>query len=335
MMSDAENPAGSRNSPGNNDSVLYKLTSAVALFAYDYLTTFGDELTFVWRRPKGLGTVLYLLTRYPAFVDLSLRVYYTITLRVSQHQCTVLLMVLGYSFLGGICVAETIMSIRVWALWGRARSIAILLGVPWIAAVGSATSFLRDSLVAAPHMPRCHSLNPYKAFVAFAILMSFETVILALTLVKCLSRSRLHASRLMRPSSLFDLFIRDGAIYFVCLFAVSFINTLALHGDLAWQLNFTAFQRSLHSVLSSRIFIHIRRSPSTTSAGANAGSSSPYGIHSDGVDTIPLAHFLRQRNAHLYISSTNHYLSPFLKCEILNGQARISIRLRDIHTFNV
>lgn len=43
--------------------------------ACDYLTTFGDELAFVWRRPKGMGTVLYLLARYPAFVDLSLRLY--------------------------------------------------------------------------------------------------------------------------------------------------------------------------------------------------------------------------------------------------------------------
>lgn len=53
----------------------YLDASAAALFACDYLTTFGDELAFVWRRPKGMGTVLYLLARYPAFVDLSLRLY--------------------------------------------------------------------------------------------------------------------------------------------------------------------------------------------------------------------------------------------------------------------
>ena len=42
---------------------------------YDYLTTFGDEVTFVWKRPKGMGTVLYVLNRYPAFVDLTSTLY--------------------------------------------------------------------------------------------------------------------------------------------------------------------------------------------------------------------------------------------------------------------
>ncbi|KAF9490313.1 hypothetical protein BDN71DRAFT_203405 [Pleurotus eryngii] len=85
----------------------YLEASAVALLIYDYLTTFGDEVAFVWKRPKGMGTVLYVLNRYPAFVDLTSTLYSdTVVLGLSQQQCTLFDKAEGYSFMVGICIAE-------------------------------------------------------------------------------------------------------------------------------------------------------------------------------------------------------------------------------------
>ncbi|KAL4257492.1 hypothetical protein AB1N83_010176 [Pleurotus pulmonarius] len=209
----------------------YLEASAVALFIYDYFTTLGDEVTFVWRRPKGMGTVLYLSTRYPAFIDLSLSFYHVITPGLTHQQCMIFDKAMGYSFMVGICMAEVIMAIRVWSLWGRTRLITIVLLVLVVACVVVGATAIGQPLASAPaqdiapHLTRCYrSGSNGPIFIAFTGLMGFEAV-------KCLRHSRLRGSQLINPSSLFDLFIRDGVIYFVGLFAASTINIIMLHGD--------------------------------------------------------------------------------------------------------
>jgi hypothetical protein len=46
-----------------------------ALLAYDTLLTLPSEITHIWGRRVRLGTVLYLLARYPALLDIILGVY--------------------------------------------------------------------------------------------------------------------------------------------------------------------------------------------------------------------------------------------------------------------
>ncbi|KDQ30107.1 hypothetical protein PLEOSDRAFT_165752 [Pleurotus ostreatus PC15] len=145
---------------------------------YDYLTTFGDEVTYVWRRPKGMGTVLYVLNRYPAFIDLTSSLYHTVTPGRSQQQCTF------FDKAEGL-----MMTMRVWSLWGSTRFMAITLIAP-----AEDITF---------HMSGCYRLGPTNEFVSFAVLMGFEAV-------KCLKHSQLRSSQLIYPSSLFDLFVRDG-----------------------------------------------------------------------------------------------------------------------------
>ncbi|KDQ30150.1 hypothetical protein PLEOSDRAFT_1101154 [Pleurotus ostreatus PC15] len=122
----------------------YLEASAVALLIYDYLTTFGDEVTYVWRRPKGMGTVLYVLNWYPAFIDLTSSLYHTVTPGRSQQQCTFFDKAEGYSFMAGICIAEVMMTMRVWSLWGSTRFMAITLSALWVASVVAVSTTTRD-----------------------------------------------------------------------------------------------------------------------------------------------------------------------------------------------
>ncbi|KDQ30103.1 hypothetical protein PLEOSDRAFT_1101120 [Pleurotus ostreatus PC15] len=85
----------------------YLRVSPLALFVYDYLVTFGDEVTFIWTKPKSLGTILYFLARYPVFVDLVLSLYIRITPRLPVDQCIALDHAMGWMFLIGIAVAKS------------------------------------------------------------------------------------------------------------------------------------------------------------------------------------------------------------------------------------
>ncbi|KAF8532149.1 hypothetical protein JB92DRAFT_1589207 [Gautieria morchelliformis] len=59
----------------DNLAVSYVDVATLALLAYDTLLTLPSEITYIWHRRVRLGTVLYLLARYPALLDFIFTVY--------------------------------------------------------------------------------------------------------------------------------------------------------------------------------------------------------------------------------------------------------------------
>ncbi|KAF8585197.1 hypothetical protein K439DRAFT_1266884, partial [Ramaria rubella] len=49
---------------------LCTLTPTQAILAYDTLLTFPSEVRFIWHKKFRLGTILYLLARYPVLLQL-------------------------------------------------------------------------------------------------------------------------------------------------------------------------------------------------------------------------------------------------------------------------
>jgi len=84
-----------------------------------------------------------------------------------------------------------------------------------------------------------------------------ELTILVLTAWKCFRFWKENASS---SSSLIGTFYRDGVLYFVCLFAVSSANVVVfIVGDPEQQGILLELQRVLHSVLSARIILNLRK----------------------------------------------------------------------------
>ncbi|KAF8576827.1 hypothetical protein K439DRAFT_1622552 [Ramaria rubella] len=57
-----------------SDSVTFNYVT-IASFTYDILLTFPSEVRFIWHKKFRLGTILYLLTRYPTLLEFLLNVY--------------------------------------------------------------------------------------------------------------------------------------------------------------------------------------------------------------------------------------------------------------------
>ncbi|KAL0948995.1 hypothetical protein HGRIS_009094 [Hohenbuehelia grisea] len=242
--------------------ITYLHVCCTGLLIYDYLLTFADEIRYVWNAPWNLGKILFFLTRYPVFVDTSLTLYrepswifsFILAMRVSFQRMIIV----------GIVIAEVIMTIRVWALWGRTRPVGILLSIIAVASVvASAVAFVKfhssqtfipmDTI--SPHIPGCFPESGNNVvFVDFAVLMGYETIILVMTLIKGFQHFR-HGS-----SSFITTFFRDGVMYFAFLLAISFINVVVLLTQPREYANLlTSLQRSLHSMLSARILLHLRQ----------------------------------------------------------------------------
>jgi len=94
-----------------------------------------------------------------------------------------------------------------------------------------------------------------RAFVDFGCLVTMELTILVLTAWKCFRFWKENAT-----GSLIVTFYRDGVLYFVCLFAVSSANVVVfIVGDPEQQGILLELQRVLHSVLSARIILNLRK----------------------------------------------------------------------------
>ncbi|KAF8526413.1 hypothetical protein JB92DRAFT_2873061, partial [Gautieria morchelliformis] len=106
-------------------AITYVNTATLALLAYDTLLTLPSEITYIWRRRVRLGTVLYLLARYPAFLNFIIGVYVdiaNISLQVS-NPLVHLAECLAIMILPGI---EGLLSVRVYAMSQHNQ------GMPWV-----------------------------------------------------------------------------------------------------------------------------------------------------------------------------------------------------------
>jgi len=122
-------------------------------------------------------------------------------------------------------------------------------------------------------VPGCYLIKQKTIFPVFVFIMVFETLILALTLIKGIQHFRGTKSTLVsvlyrdgirnyiyaRTTTLVSVLYRDGIMNYIYLCVLSIVNVSVLltvpHG---YTTLLTAFQRAIHSILSARILLHLR-----------------------------------------------------------------------------
>ncbi|KAI0343990.1 hypothetical protein BDW22DRAFT_1327634, partial [Trametopsis cervina] len=75
-----------------------------ALFFYDYLLTFSQEVICVWQRPKHGAAVLFLMNRYVVFFNRLIRLVNTISWR-NETEYNANMVLFG--------------SLRIYTVWGK------------------------------------------------------------------------------------------------------------------------------------------------------------------------------------------------------------------------
>ncbi|KAF9487815.1 hypothetical protein BDN71DRAFT_1478357 [Pleurotus eryngii] len=279
--------------------VTYLHLSCNGLLVYDYLLTFADEVRYVYGAPWTLGRILFYLTRYPVFVDTALTLHHQVGYSLSVQECITLFKITGWMIIIGIVIAEVIMTLRVWALWGRTRNFGIFLSILSVATIagGGVAFFMFHSSQAFiamddinPVIPGCFPDDGNNVvFVSFTVLMGYESVIFILTLIKAIQHCELqfslgsHHTLYLPPfstetnhfhnmttvrhgsNSFITAFFQDGIVYFAALLVVSFANVIILLTEPNEYANLlTSIQRALHSILSARILLRLRQESERT-----------------------------------------------------------------------
>ncbi|KAF8131253.1 hypothetical protein K438DRAFT_2032055 [Mycena galopus ATCC 62051] len=251
----------------------YMHISSVAILVFDYALTFNLEVSLIWGSKWSLPKVLFLLSRYSPVIDVPLVLYITMTpAAVSMQACSRLNAAVAWGTAFGISAAQAILIVRTYALSGCRRSVGIVFTSMW--AVGlSATivlaAFYVRSTVYTPSpfqgISGCYQAASSTTVLVIIFIMAFvnETIIMAYTLYLGITKYRD-----VRTPLVVTLY-RDGITYYVCLCVLSFWNVFmlldgrvfpkeALAQILNMHVSRPQFIRVMHSVLSTRVILHIR-----------------------------------------------------------------------------
>ncbi|KAL5532582.1 hypothetical protein ACEPAF_4356 [Sanghuangporus sanghuang] len=225
----------------------------IGLQIYDvFFVTFDQEVTLVWPSRWNLVKALFFLNRYLPFVDTFLSLHHSDESLDRKKHCPRLVVV-------GICISEVILMIRTSAIWGRRRAIHYVLLF-----LGAGT--LIPSIVMAQLEVMsldcvhggCIKSRPSSriVFVAYLLLVVMcETTIAILTLVQAWRHYRSNQVK----SPLISQLYKDGLLYFVYLQVFLIFNIIiAVAGPPDIGTLLAIPQRVLHSVLCTRVLLHIR-----------------------------------------------------------------------------
>ncbi|KAI5119610.1 hypothetical protein M0805_007874 [Coniferiporia weirii] len=247
----------------------YVVVAGFGLMIYDWLVTIGDETGLIWHSRWNSTKFLFFATRYLEFIVSASALFYVFGLNLDAH---VLFRKIGKDntqfqsdiAVGAILVAEAIMALRVIALWRKSRNIFYSLGfLAVVYVIVSVITILKaDHPVYGPleGLPSCtiFHFNNRPASKIFALLMSFEFVIMVLTFWKGI----IHWREDVYANALIVVFYRDGALYFLFLFALSMANFVIWHRErpetAIYYFLLVEPQRVFHSVLTARIILNLR-----------------------------------------------------------------------------
>jgi len=256
----------------------YLSAASAAVLVFDYLLTLDQEVDLIWKRPRSGLTILFFITRYLPFVDTVGVLIYNFATVLTARICTISYELQATLFVVGVCTAECILLTRTAAVWGNSKPIFWTLLVYLLLSAGGviflairygsgnpsgsdATSksiskaVLSLGLCPTSSSEATLSTTLYSAG-PWIIVLAYETVLLCLILPKAIS------ARVFGRTTLYDAVYIKGIWFYLCTFAVSVANIIALfshvNGHNAHLHLLISFDRVMHAIITARLVLLLR-----------------------------------------------------------------------------
>ncbi|KAJ8096252.1 hypothetical protein PM082_011395 [Marasmius tenuissimus] len=255
---------------------------AATLVVYDTLLNFDNELHFIWASPWTSVKVLYLVQRYLPFVDVVILLVYYQSL-TDPKQCLTTMRIIGWLSFAGALLAEALMSIRVWAVWGRSRYILACLGILYIGCFTPGAfyfgKFIQGVAYGNPPFPisnreGCLIVGGNNLlYITWTMFAVYDTASFILMMIP-VARAYRRGGR----SSVIRIIYQDGIKYSVFLSAFSLMNIVVMITCPSFVFLLSSVERVFHSVIASRAILHIRQQSDTQ--GVYVGSGEQFQLRS-------------------------------------------------------
>ncbi|KAJ8093970.1 hypothetical protein PM082_009855 [Marasmius tenuissimus] len=238
--------------------------AASCLFVYDFLLNFDLEYTHIWKSPRSLFKILFLVQRYLPFIDTVVFVQYYIAESTSHRPCIIIYNVATWSSICGIVLSEIVLAYRLWAVWYRNRPVItglciffLLCWVPSLVLFGkfiAGIKYISNRGLLSHHKGCLFGPSNNFIFLFWVLMMVYDTGTFIMMLIP-----GIRAYRTGGLPKLLRAVYCEGVIYYAFISIVSvtnFVLVLTLSKDYVHLL--AAFERVLHSILASRCILHIR-----------------------------------------------------------------------------
>ncbi|KAJ7223380.1 hypothetical protein GGX14DRAFT_427421, partial [Mycena pura] len=243
--------------------ISYVDVACLTLLTYDTLLSAGQEYKHIWKSQWGVIKVLYLWSRYGAFIDTTIAVQKRVG-NVGPSYCR-FATDFDTLFSGlGIGVTEIILMIRTYAQYNRAKKLLAFFFLSWFITGGVclwvviqwSKSFTMEASV--PSLTSCNVESSAVGIACYAALLGGETVTVLLTLWKGIYFFFLPKSQ-QKHLHVMTTFYRDGIIfYLVMLFIFIAVAVLRFVAPMPLQDAGDTPLRVIHSISACHLVIRVR-----------------------------------------------------------------------------
>ncbi|EDR13479.1 uncharacterized protein LACBIDRAFT_308451 [Laccaria bicolor S238N-H82] len=231
--------------------------AAAMLLVYDCSLTLGMEIEFVWSSPWGFMTGLYIVQRYLPFCDaIFLWLPPQLAVNIDPGGCHIVDTIRGWLMIFGWILSESILTLRVWAVWKRDRHMGVflisLITLATVAEIYVTGIFLRDlqfSIKPYPEFVGCFFTSAnHIVYVNWVVFMIYEAVILVLMIIPGIASYRRGGN-----ADLHHVIYSEAK----ALSIVNVVVVCTLSRD--YLAVISNVERVLHALLTSRVVLHIRQ----------------------------------------------------------------------------
>jgi len=247
----------------NIELVTYIDVASLMLLVYDHALTLSREVDLVWKKSLTPITLVFTLNRYLPYIDNAASFIHGYTPKPTITLCANLIRLQMWLMLIGVAIADIVLLVRTIAIWRGDRRIgtglSVLMIIIAVVVIYFTNSYLQGLSVFPNFLtkyPTCAAStitnnNIDHLVICYAVLLGYEAAVLLLTLM------RAHK---YQTGTLFKRLYIDGITFFIYLCVISIINMVVMIATLPeLQLSLIMVHRNVHSILTGRIILNIRR----------------------------------------------------------------------------
>ncbi|GJE96360.1 hypothetical protein PsYK624_125550 [Phanerochaete sordida] len=211
----------------------YVAISQLALCVYEYAMTFDQEIAAVWRRKRTAASLLLLSSRWIMILGQAV----IFTPGISWTSCRASFILQDFTFAGGQVVMTLFSALRVHAILLQDRGtyaipmIVVILGTVPLATnlfgwIRSEIEYVRNL-----RMKQSQGASSIVLLLTRISAIALDAIVLAATWTKSFQHFR-EMRRVNLKSSVTNVLLRDGTLYFASLLAINIIQILTFSNNL-------------------------------------------------------------------------------------------------------
>ncbi|KAH6909249.1 hypothetical protein BKA70DRAFT_230191 [Coprinopsis sp. MPI-PUGE-AT-0042] len=245
----------------------------------DYLDTLLLEVRYMWPVRWNLINVLFLVLRYLPLLHISIIISVTLITTLPWTSCGLCFVLNATLIHVNTACAEAVMFIRVHAIGGRSKTLGAYLVIHYFLSMAGIFTLLGIFYTtidySEPPFSRylgCSSLRGDSRYLSilYGIILFNESAAMFMTMF---IGYRKYLS--LRKTPLWQIFYRQGTLYFLSLAITSMGNMLVNIGaKREFTYTFVIIQYALHNIFTTRMVLHIRQSVAR-SGGYDLSLASP------------------------------------------------------------